>query len=397
MSRRITNFAKMSAVVIGAVLAIILTGSISVKAEPTEFVRVSTQKELEAAMNDPDVLHIIFKTDAYINVTINPVEAAKEKSLEIRAENVNFTNKAVFEYIRIYYVNSFTEKVSGNRFYLEELTYNSGIVVAKNQQVDYIRIAGTDFKEPLYTLRKGAKVKEVELEYDYPDFSESEYNKSKRQLTLDVENRWGFKQVFNITLDKNGRMTRMFSESDNAEYAFEYNFTYDKNGNIFKKAGCDYENGEFTTEYTYNGNLLEKKVTEGTNSEVTVYEYDEKGRLIRLDSQCETFRDGKMIDESYIDEYKYDKKGRVVYEKTTYPYSTDVHEITYTFNSKGFHTKIVTDDYNGLYINILKFKYNKAGDLIKETDYNADGTVRRVLKIKWNELGESIDSSEKFY
>ena len=400
MKRRIFNPIKMSVMFLCAVFAMILTASISVKAEPTEVVRVSTQKELEAAMKDPDVLHIIFKTDAYINVIIDQVEGAKEKSIEIRAENADFTNKAVFDNILIYYANSFTENASGNTFILHELTGNNGIVVAKKQQVERIKILGNDFKDPKYTLRKGAKVKSVELVYYYPDFPESEYNKSKRQLTLDVENNYGSecKQAFTITLDKYGRMTQVVSDSDNDEYVYMYDFTYDKNGNIIKKAGHDRENGEFATEYTYNGNLLVNKSTDGTKSEETVYEYDKKGRLIRLESRYEMLVDGEMIKDGEIYEYKYDKKGRCIYEKLSYPYSyDDVHEFTYTYNSKGFHTVIVENDYNGLYININKYKYNKAGDLVKEIDYNEDGTVRRVLKIKYDELGEYVDSSEKFY
>lgn len=221
MKKRINVLAKVSVMAICIMLALVFISTVSVKAESNDTVRVSTAKELTAAIQNKDVEVIYLRTDAYIDITINADKAAAGKYLYIYAPNVNITNKAVFARIDINEVNSFTEEVSGNNFYLPDYTYNKGIIVAENITVNSIILDGSDFKKSKYTLRKGAKVNEVELHYYGAGFPTSRYNKTKNLVTLKAVNKSGNKESYTVKLDKSGRIKKITCTTDDKDTAFE--------------------------------------------------------------------------------------------------------------------------------------------------------------------------------
>ena len=96
MKKRINVLAKVSVMAICIMLALVFISTVSVKAESNDTVRVSTAKELTAAIQNKDVEVIYLRTDAYIDIIINADKAAAGKYLYIYAPNVNITNKAVF-------------------------------------------------------------------------------------------------------------------------------------------------------------------------------------------------------------------------------------------------------------------------------------------------------------
>lgn len=61
---------------------------------------------------------IIFKTDAYMKLTIKNVKAAKTKKLIIEAPNTDIINKAVCADIEIMEAGSYTEAANGNNISL---------------------------------------------------------------------------------------------------------------------------------------------------------------------------------------------------------------------------------------------------------------------------------------
>ena len=286
--------------------AVIIRGSIRVFADNGETVRVSTAKQLKAAIKRADVGTIIFRTEAYINVTIKADENAKTKSLIIDAPNVNFTNKAVFSDIKIRSAKKYIESVSGNRISIYDNDILDGFFVSKKKKVKKLTILNSygEFRNN-YTLRKGAKIEELELIYTgefYP--VKSSYDKSKRQLTIE-----GFYYdddcIYIIKLDKNGRMVSIDCESDSQETYYSELFSYDSNGNLIRIIGTDNMYGKFTKEITYSGNLEQKSIYKGEyESTVYISSYDENGRLAHREFTGEDSSDGEILVYSSINVFE---------------------------------------------------------------------------------------------
>ena len=141
MSKKSLKTLGMLLVVVAIVSSVlIIYGNISVYADNGETVRVSTEKQLKAAIKNADVGTIIFRTNAYINVKIKADENAKSKSLVIDAPHVNFTNKAVFSDINIYSANKYIESVSGNRISLSDSHITDGFFVSKKKNNQFNQI-----------------------------------------------------------------------------------------------------------------------------------------------------------------------------------------------------------------------------------------------------------------
>ena len=388
MKKMITTSTKKIAYAICAMLVmaltIVLTGAEAVEAKATKetTVRVSTQKELDKAINDPDIFHIVFETEAYITVTINENDLTKGKYIEIGAKNAKIINKAVFDRIDLHTVKSYTEKASGNNYVLYDFSYNGGMTVAKGKTVKSIKICSDNYETPLYTLRKGAKVKEVELSHFDDLFASSKYDKKERKLTIKAKNREGVAETHTVVLDKRGRIIKVALDSEVKETCFAYEYKYDKNGNIIKKTGFDSKNpqGELEINYTYTDSKLTKEVTTGKESVETIYEYDAKDRMIRRTYSGTLIGENGEYNAKGTDEYEYDKKGRTTLEKYTDSTNGDEFVYKYTYDKKGFNVKIECDHYNGLYVYTILNEYDKAGDLVKQTTLDQFGDVDKVVE-----------------
>lgn len=369
--------------------AVIIRGSIRVFADNGETVRVSTAKQLKAAIKRADVGTIIFRTEAYINVTIKADENAKTKSLIIDAPNVNFTNKAVFSDIKIRSAKKYIESVSGNRISIYDNDILDGFFVSKKKKVKKLTILNSygEFRNN-YTLRKGAKIEELELIYTgefYP--VKSSYDKSKRQLTIE-----GFYYdddcIYIIKLDKNGRMVSIDCESDSQETYYSELFSYDSNGNLIRIIGTDNMYGKFTKEITYSGNLEQKSIYKGEyESTVYISSYDENGRLAHREFTGEDSSDGEILVYSSINVFEYDKNGRLIYDRWDSVEGDTFYETSYTYNSKGFLTMLY-DNSSGS-VTVYEYKYNKAGSMIEFTQ-KFDGQ-NETQTYEYDEFGDLID------
>ena len=349
-----------------------------VLADEGKSVRVSTAKQLKAALKNDEVNVILFKTEAYLSdVTIKSVKGSEKKKLIIDTPNISIINKAMFAEVIIENAKGYTESISGNIITLSDAYIPEGLIVAKNKQVESLVICDDYFSQPFYMLRKGAQVKSVTLrayskEKEIP-FNESRYNAKKRQLTIDFVNSYGVELTTVINLDKYGRFTKIQCLGDEiAEFGCNDTYKYDKNGNVLSiKGNNDVKN-------IYSGNMLKKREVENGYLE---YTYDKKGRIIEVNFRGEDSIDGNTYPLSSKDSYVYDKAGRVVcyiHDDLESEYSFEEKN---TYNSKGFLTATKTQssgietDYSDAdckqYMSInereYKYKYNKAGDLTKET------------------------------
>ena len=380
-----------------AFFIVIISTGVKIHAEAGETVRVSTEKQLRAAMKNADVGTIVFRTCAYINVTIKSVKGSDEKFLIIDAPNASFNNKALFAEINIMSAQSYTESVSGNRIAITgpiigmqdyvlgpKTGAKNGFIVAKKKQVESLTIYDTSFENPKYTLRKGAKVKNLKLVYnDFEPFVESSYNSSKKQITLKYTDIYWVDESLLVKLDKSGRIIRIKCKASNPAFGYDYNYSYDSNGNVIKITGEHAESGKFEINYNYSAdNLLVKSERSGSYPEVTMFLYDDKGLLEKCLDEY-----GSASEPTTVYNYEYDKKGRLTREKYNNSVSGSSFENTYTYNSKGFQTKKEYTTSSGIEYEVLN-SYNKAGDCITYTIIS-DGETS-TTKHKYDELGNPL-------
>ena len=392
MNKKLSKtLARLIAVFAVVLTAMIVSNGVRVHADNGETVRVSTAKELKAAIKNADVGTIILRTEAYIDITIKADKAAKSKSLIVDAKNADITNKAVFADINILSANSYTESAKGNSISLSDAYMPDGFTVAKKKKVKSLTVyASYASFYSCYTLRKGAKINNLELVYSGGDEPvKSSYNKSKNQVTIAC-NSDGCERSYTIKLDKSGRMVSIKCKSNWPEADYEEAFKYDSNGNVVKNTGSANMSGEYTTEMTYSGNLIQKSVYKSDYSSGTyTYEYDKKGNLIHYEYHGEDSMDGQTFPNSDVADLEYDKNGRLTYEMWEDTESGYFNEISNTYNSNCFMTEMTMNSSGG--ISVYKYKYNKAGDLI-QTTYTCEG-FEEVTNYEYDELGILITMS----
>ena len=371
--------------------AIIIAGGVRVHADNGKTVRVSTAKELKAAIKNADVGTIIFRTNAYIKVTIKANKAAKGKSLIIDAENAVITNKAVFADINICSAKQYIESVSGNDISLSDVYMSEGLIVSKKKKVKSLTIYdsyGSFYAN--YTIRKGAKISATEWIYSGDESPvKSKYNKDKKQLTLECNND-GCEHSYIVKFDKDGRITKITSKSNWPEYNYVESTTYDSNGNAVKYTGEENLSGNYTTEITYSGDNMVKSIYTGEYESGTfTYSYDKKGNVIHAEYSGYTSMDGETYETATIWDYEYDKNGRLTYDRWEDTIYGSFYESTYIYNSKGF----LTEKYNNASgsESVYKYKYNKAGDKIEEK-YSSEG-FNETTSYEYDEFGELIEES----
>ena len=385
------SLGKLIAVLAVALTVIVIAGGVRVHADNGETVRVSTAKELKAAIKNADVGTIIFRTKAFLNVTIKADKAAKGKSLIIDAENAVITNKAVFADINIYSAKQYIESVSGNNISLSDAYMTDGLIVSKKKKVKSLTVYDSyDTFYTNYTIRKGAKISAIEWIYAGDESPvKSKYNKDKKQLTIEYTND-GCEHSYTAKFDKDGRMTKITSESNWPEYNYIESTTYDSNGNAVKYTGEENSSGNYTTEITYSGDKMIKSVYKGDYESGTyTYTYDKKGNVIRAEFYGTGSVDGDSYESASVWDYEYDKKGRLTYDRWEDPEYGNFYESSYTYNSKGFMTETFNNSSGSE--SVYKYKYNKAGDLV-ERKYSSEG-FKETNSYEYDELGELLEES----
>ena len=390
---------KIMTVLAIMVIALVVAAKVPVHAEDGKTVRVSTLKQLKAAINSDDADIIIFRTQAHLNIIIKQMKAAKSKTLIIDAPQTEITNKAVFKEIQILSAKKVIEKVSANNIKITGEFPEEGLEIAAKKKLESltIRISG-ESSSVNYIVRKGAKIKNINFDVQDADGDvESKYNSKKRQLTLKYKDVEGFTWEKTVKYDKYGRILKNSSVTDRYAGTFNYSYEHDTNGNIIKVEGTSDDGWlGYTETLTYDGNLLvSRNCKAGTYYyEDITYKYDENGILISEEHKGEEYEDDDInpILTDYTAEYTYDKKGRVSYCKETDRVYDCINTYAYTYNSKGFLEKFEAEfrEYPYMFV----YKYNKAGDLIENTYIGDNGTTWTTVYV-YDSLGEFLYSKEK--
>ena len=366
-----------------AVLVVALTflGSVPVSADSGETVRVSTAKELKAAMKKADVGTIIFKTEAYLNVKITANKKSEDKELIINAPNVSITNKAKFSSIRVDKAASYTEAGKGNMITLND--NSCSFSVAKKKKVAELTIV--DPLQPTgnlnYFVAKGAKIEKLSILYTMCEMPQwSEYS-AKSTIQHFYTDKYGIDETYIYKLDKYGRV--ISTENTHPEFGGLYTFKYDKNGNLIKSVSSD-ERGEVVETRTYDKKGRPVKVVSTEEGEVFItYDcvYDKNGNLTKY-----VITNAGEDTYTYELNMEYDSKNRIITRINT---NNSPSKSVYTYDKNGFRTQTVTTYDEGFVQKVTyNYEYNKKGDLVKSIWTAATGKL--IYEYEYNDLGEVI-------
>ena len=115
MKKSHSLFYKILTLILCSFAVIFILGEIDIKAASGKDVRVTGTKELQKAIDDPEVSRIFLKTERFSNITIKANPNASDKVLIITAPNAKIKNNAVFSEVIAETYDSYIENASGNR------------------------------------------------------------------------------------------------------------------------------------------------------------------------------------------------------------------------------------------------------------------------------------------
>lgn len=106
----------------------------------TGSILVMTQQELDDALNDPNNVEILFQTEESVAITI-PAAKYTEVALTVDAPYADVINEAIFKSVTINRIasNTWTEKASGNSFYISAVT--SHLIISENAVVSRVELS----------------------------------------------------------------------------------------------------------------------------------------------------------------------------------------------------------------------------------------------------------------
>lgn len=407
MKKTLSSLLKFLLVALFAFAGIILIGNVGVKADSEtdteqqagKMVRVSNMKQLQKAINNPDVNVIIFATRERDSFTIKANKNAKEKGLVINAPNASIVNRAEFYFIEIQQVMNYYENVSGNNinlYYNPEMSFS--FKVGKNKTVENLTLVtyGTiNDKNNCYMLRKGAKVNSLQIAYiGLDDVIFSEFDEDKNEVSIKYTDDDHLDRSYTLKIDSRGRIKRMISD---ATYKYDYKFKYNKNGYWVKLTGDDDDDKNCVVNRKYNGEYLLNETFECDNR---TYEYkyffydDSEYRCPYKVSYVIKSQDGY---ETWEKLYTYDTKNRVAEMRALYTqsyngnYDAYMEYVEYYYDSNDFAVKDVFKHFNAdgeqdEDTETILFEYNQQGDLVKKTTIKGDKQSSETYE--YNELGE---------
>ena len=374
-----------------------------------------------------DIMHrVLSETDANGNIstTTYDLTGRKIKETDKRGNETKYTysdrglvlsiedregNVSTFTYDNIGNILSGSDGEGSTLTYEYDLKYNKikeidslgsekkYIYNVKGQVVEEIDATNVS---KYYTLDgSGNILKEVDRNGNERSYK---YNYVLNKIVEKIDERG---KITRYTYDNNGNLIKEV-KPDGSEINYEYDslnqlikvtneiglvtsFTYDANGNAIKKTIGENR----IIEYTYDAcnNLVEEK---SPLNYINKIEYDPIGNIKRL------------IDENnYIIEYSYDGNSNITKVK-----DAEGNTAEYTYDKE--NRKVSYKDRNG---HITRFSYDRAGrlvekintlnekeeisydandNIIKETKYNADGSIYSEKENTYNTLNRLIEEKD---
>lgn len=202
---------------------------------------------------------------------------------------------------------------------------------------------------------------------------------------FDGENRKIKREYVNSAGEITAKLEYFYDENDRllkSGYSYEgysqvTEYDYDERGNNISAIITDSDGYEAVMEYSYDGNdkMVVKTVKNPGGTEFVIeYEYDEEGRLVK---ERQTSTDNNKL----ITKYSYDEKGNNVKKETTdlAGYNSS-EEMTYDEKGNVISKKETTSYLDGLKTKeeLTTYTYDEENNLIKEdyTDFDGNGRIK---------------------
>ena len=393
-------FKVLSTVLAVALVAVLTAGIIDpveIKAASKKTVRVLTQAELNKALKNSKVGTIILRTSTYDKIMINS-NKAKKKKIIIDAPNAVVENKSKFKSVEIQSTAKYIENVSGNSITF----FNSDhFVIADGMKVKNLTMK-TFYTD--YIVGKGASI--ITLQYDI-DGKKSSVDKKTGNLKVinkvligDYRDYEKVDVVYDIVLDKSGRITGFSHKNPEDGIFYKTDVKYDSYGNFTERKGVD-TNGKviciITYEYDKNHNMTLCETDAGDSSYTYTYTYDSDGRNVYEDYKSKYW--GKE------NTFEYDSKGREA-RRYTFEYfyhgnNLIVSEYTTenTYDKNGFIIS-VNEEYTDGRKYIQTYEYDKSGNntYSSKIEVMVDGntSIMEEYKYTYDKYGEVKESFMKF-
>lgn len=396
MKKTLSVLTKFVVAIALVLITVIISGDIETRADSNNdsftTVRVTSNKQLKKALDDPSVDTIIFRTYKRTSLTIKANDNVKDKLIIIDAPNASIENKALFGEIHLVSVSSYVENVSGNYIGVLNPSGIRSFKVSKKKTVEAIffdTYSVFDQNLNCYTLRKGAKVNNIWLNYVGEGDVTDVYDKSKRVETFKYTDSEGNARSYKLKFDKRGRIISFISD---ATYNFEYNYKYDKNGNIILIYGSDDDDGNFSFEKSYDGIYILKEYFESDVKKYGyTYSYDDRG--YKYPSEIITYEASEDEEITFTTRYTYDSKGRIATKTDDYGDGNFYKTVT-DYNSKGFMVKetsycCTADGEQAGESRIVTYEYNKAGDMISMT--RLEGNQQYMEQYIYDDYGTLVN------
>ncbi len=208
----------------------------------------------------------------------------------------------------------------------------------------------------------------------------------KRDEGVYKEEKYGMEYTYEYGKDRNIKRVRIKGIS-------VQNFEYDKNGRLTDIYAQSDEEGEvkstghMTFKYTPSGRFAEvnsivrynHEGTEGEISTKAIFEYDEKGRVVKN----EIIQNEKSVQNIEI---KYDEKARTITMEGERQFSYDsVYKSVAAYDENWKMIKRESFDKNGKLIQLSE--YDKNGNVTKFISYDENGEVKSYTAYEYDEKG----------
>lgn len=376
--RRLLKTMLVLSLVFTFVISLTTFAPVRVNAANSSIKAVYSLSQLKKAMKAKSAATIIFRTEVFDSITIPSVKNAKNKDVIIIAQNAAVKNKSEFKSIKVVQVNAYTEAVSGNNIYWMDNS-NHNLVIAKSKTVNSITFSYSPTYDPRYILRKGAKIKNLNIEVMFGNGTSVKKGKTIKVDAQESSDPLSNHFVTSYKYNKRGQIIEVINES--AYGGTEgCKFKYDKNGNY--KEITYTESGDIvisnTNEYDADNKQLKSYSTDNSGGYDTYieYTYDADGNMTRY---AVNYADGNLMYDIVL---KHDKNGRCI---ETYNSRYDIR-VQNTYDSKG---SIVskTEDNKGE-VTETEYAYDKNGML--RSTVKKEGTVFNEQIYAYDHLGNRV-------
>lgn len=172
------------------------------------------------------------------------------------------------------------------------------------------------------------------------------------------------------------------NETTGSVYPVQYEYEYDADGNLTKKASISTQGTQHIDEYDDDGNIIRSTYKSGSTQSISEYEYNDTCKRIN----CNSYNQDQFVSRTA---YEYDSGGTLTAAKIYTP-TGDLYDATlYQYDTEG--REVIRENY-------VYFFPDSEGELMYRTEceYTADGKIAKRSEYSYG-LQESLEYTLYYY